>query len=292
MKHKILIIAGIAILAFQSLSAQSDSATFVSATWIKMNVAPGITLCQHYFGDKSLFSSNQNISILEIDPNKVKIDIVGDTVLRTVTSFAEQYDAEAAVNGSFFDMSSRNIPYNSVEYLKIDGEKKAPSRIEKPQREFFQNGFIAFKEGQPYILKADVLPDWEDLIIAEDGVGTGPVLIIDGKDEELEQISFNKNRHPRTAAAIISKTKFILIVVDGRAPEAQGMSLFELQKVFQWLGAKDAINLDGGGSSAMYVKTDDTTDSNIVNKPSDNRKFDDKGERNVANAIIVNTLKD
>jgi exopolysaccharide biosynthesis protein len=48
-----------------------------------------------------------------------------------------------------------------------------------------------------------------------------------------------------------------------------------------WLGCRDALNLDGGGSSTMVF------DGNIVNHPSDNKKFDHQGERVVANAIVV-----
>lgn len=290
MKLKYFFFVSAGILLSSALSAQNDSLIFANANWLKMNVARGITLSRHYFADSSLFSSNQNISILEIDPREVKIDIVGDTVLRTVSSFAEQYDAEAAVNGSFFDMDSLGIPYNSVEYLKIDGKQKAPGDYKKGYREFYQKGLIAFYKGIPYIMKAEEYPFWEETVIAEDAVCTGPVLRLDGIDEELENISFNTNRHPRTAAAVISPTCFVLIVVDGRFPQAQGMSLFELQKILRWMGARDAINLDGGGSSTMYVRTHDPK-KNVVNYPSDNEIFDNKGERPVANALIINSLQ-
>jgi exopolysaccharide biosynthesis protein len=54
------------------------------------------------------------------------------------------------------------------------------------------------------------------------------------------------------------------------------MSLDELTWLFQRLGASDALNLDGGGSSAMVV------DGAVVNRPSDR-----EGERAVGNALAL-----
>jgi exopolysaccharide biosynthesis protein len=77
----------------------------------------------------------------------------------------------------------------------------------------------------------------------------------------------------------------VLFVVDGRAAESAGMSIPELQKTMRWLGCVDAINLDGGGSSAMYVKGEPF--DGVVSYPSDNKKFDHAGEREVANAVLL-----
>ena len=73
----------------------------------------------------------------------------------------------------------------------------------------------------------------------------------------------------------------VFVVVDGRLPEAAGVSTTELSLIMSWLGCRDALNLDGGGSSTMVF------DGNVVNHPSDNKKFDHQGERVVANAIVV-----
>src|SRR3546814_5125444 len=70
------------------------------------------------------------------------------------------------------------------------------------------------------------------------------------------------------------------MVVDGRNRMAEGMNLHELARVLRWLGAKEAMNLDGGGSSTLYVKG--ATENNVVNHPSDNKRFDHEGLREVA----------
>jgi exopolysaccharide biosynthesis protein len=52
----------------------------------------------------------------------------------------------------------------------------------------------------------------------------------------------------------------------------------------RYLGVKDALNLDGGGSTTLYVK--DASENGIVNHPSDNKKFDRQGERFVVNSLL------
>jgi exopolysaccharide biosynthesis protein len=67
-----------------------------------------------------------------------------------------------------------------------------------------------------------------------------------------------------------------MFVVDGRRPWSVGMSLAELGDALLSLGAWDAMNLDGGGSSALWIR------GAVVNYPSDAT-----GERTVGNALFV-----
>jgi len=63
------------------------------------------------------------------------------------------------------------------------------------------------------------------------------------------------------------------------------MTLHELTFVAQMLGCKDAVNLDGGGSTTMYVKGQN--EDGVVNYPCDNKQFDHKGERAVSNVVMI-----
>jgi hypothetical protein len=77
-------------------------------------------------------------------------------------------------------------------------------------------------------------------------------------------------RHPRTAAGVSADgATLYLVVVDGRQPEwSIGMTLPELADLMIELGADDALNLDGGGSSAfVFTPTDDS--KKTQNRPSD-----------------------
>jgi len=99
--------------------------------------------------------------------------------------------------------------------------------------------------------------------------------------QEKASKSFAETRHPRTAVAKLKDGKFLMITVDGRQPGvSMGMTLQELAEYILSLGATDAMNLDGGGSTTMFV------DGKVVNTPSDK-----EGERKVSDAIVVTLRK-
>jgi Phosphodiester glycosidase len=84
-------------------------------------------------------------------------------------------------------------------------------------------------------------------------------------------------RHPRTAIGFSRDSSTLyLLVVDGRQEASVGMTLTELATLMRRLGAWNAMNFDGGGSTTMVV------DGVVVNKPSDSA-----GEREIASALAV-----
>lgn len=77
-------------------------------------------------------------------------------------------------------------------------------------------------------------------------------------------------RHPRTAVGFDeSGTRAYFVVVDGRQTHSIGMNLYELGELMAQLGADDAINLDGGGSSEMVARLPGDAGTTILNSPSD-----------------------
>lgn len=84
-------------------------------------------------------------------------------------------------------------------------------------------------------------------------------------------------RHPRTAVGVTATGQVLLVVVDGRKSTSVGMRLDELGRLMKSLGAVDAMNLDGGGSSTMWI-----AGKGVVSDPSDS-----SGERSVSSAIVV-----
>ncbi len=116
---------------------------------------------------------------------------------------------------------------------------------------------------------------------SEDVVSGVPQLIKDGKieitwEQEKSSKSFVETKHPRTAVAKLKDGKFLMVTVDGRSEASGGIGLEDLAKILLELGATDAMNLDGGGSSTMFL------DGKIVNHPSDK-----EGERKIGDAILV-----
>jgi Phosphodiester glycosidase len=89
--------------------------------------------------------------------------------------------------------------------------------------------------------------------------------------------SFVASRQPRTMAGVRRDGSLLLVTVDGRRPGwSAGVTLQEGARVMRALGALDALNLDGGGSTAMAVR------GRTANLPSD-----PGGERRVSDAILV-----
>jgi hypothetical protein len=85
------------------------------------------------------------------------------------------------------------------------------------------------------------------------------------------------NRNPRTAIGITRNDRVIMFVVDGRTSVSIGFTLHRLAHWMRWLGAVDAVNLDGGGSATMWING-----RGVVNHPTDGA-----GERPVSNAVVV-----
>jgi exopolysaccharide biosynthesis protein len=91
----------------------------------------------------------------------------------------------------------------------------------------------------------------------------------------------NTLAHPRTAVGIDADgRKLLILVVDGRSAVSRGYTMVELADIMTALGAENALNLDGGGSSAMYTRAG-TGAMAVVNEPSDG------SERNVPNGFGV-----
>lgn len=129
-------------------------------------------------------------------------------------------------------------------------------------------------------LKMGTSPGPEDIAQL---MGGGPRLITDGEFPSLWHplegfaYSHNMSRHPRTAVGITKDQKrVIFLVIDGRQPASRGATMGETAQTIKSLGAWNAVNLDGGGSSTLIV------DDEWVHRPTDSNWM-----RPVANALIA-----
>jgi hypothetical protein len=116
---------------------------------------------------------------------------------------------------------------------------------------------------------------------AQEALGGFPWLVQAGQSVLALQLNvrpeFGEQRHPRSAIGFGQDGRAFLVVVDGRqAPYSDGMNLKELTDLMLSLGAYHALNLDGGGSTALVIR------GRAVNRPSDR-----EGERAVGNALAL-----
>jgi exopolysaccharide biosynthesis protein len=85
-------------------------------------------------------------------------------------------------------------------------------------------------------------------------------------------------RHPRAAIGI-DETRLIAVASEGRAPDEAGLTLGELARLMAGLGALEAINLDGGGSTSLVAG------GRLVNRPREADGRDIPGGRPLLTAI-------
>jgi hypothetical protein len=120
-------------------------------------------------------------------------------------------------------------------------------------------------------------------------VNGGPMLVQDGRERITQaadgfvrptdpsfSYGFVAKRNPRTFAGIDRYGRTLLVTVDGRSTDDLGLSIPETADVARSLGMVDALNLDGGGSTAMVVR------GRLSSRPSDAA-----GERPVGDALLV-----
>lgn len=112
-------------------------------------------------------------------------------------------------------------------------------------------------------VKVDIktIPDWDNVNHIISG---GPYLVKNGNifiDMTEQKLGAVGGKNPRTAIGYTQDGNLIMVAVDGREGASVGMTLRELAGFMQSIGCVNAMNLDGGGSTVMYVK------GQVVNMP-------------------------
>jgi len=111
-----------------------------------------------------------------------------------------------------------------------------------------------------------------------DIVSGNAMILVDGRVVYRSSCSMNIcRRNPRTAIGITRNGRVMMLVVDGRTSVSAGFTLHRLGHWMRHLGVVNAVNLDGGGSSTMWL-----AGRGVVNHPTDST-----GERPVSNAVVI-----
>lgn len=209
------------------------------------------------------------------NPEVFKLSLAEDKVgkLETTSDAAIRTGAVLAINGGGFGAGRVNgeLVSTMIGGTVVDGEV-IKEFVPKSNEDLFFVGIN--KKGD---LVGDIPKSAQEVedMNPYQGVSFIPILIKDGKKVTLPG-AWAKTKHPRTIIGQYANDDLIVIVVDGRQGEySAGITLERLQDKLLELGVKDAYNLDGGGSTAMYFN------GKILNKPSDGN------ERPVANNFIV-----
>ena len=255
-------------------------------TFRQVEVDSLITLYQ--YENDTLFGVAQSFSWVAI-PKAVVGDLYSmtlaweDSLLIPTSVFGLNRGASVALNGGFFHTTrGGSVTFLESDGIQVSNRSYDPTIIRDPNP---FNGALVFDwHGRISIEPCQNDSTYLHSSLEQTVLITGPMLLHNGSRCPLPETSFSIDRHPRSCIGITDR-QIVILAVDGRAKEAPGMSLAELQEVMLRLQCMDAVNLDGGGSTTLWLNT--PTIQGIVNHPSDNRKFDHQGERRVANAILI-----
>ncbi|WP_404427533.1 S-layer homology domain-containing protein [Ureibacillus chungkukjangi] len=176
----------------------------------------------------------------------------GDTISGTVKAIAP------------YGESKHNIPTNGF-VISIQGGSNT--------------AFSDVKVGEKIDVSFSVDKKWDksQFILA-----SGPMLVRDGKPYIMMSTSSSRAKEiaPRTVVASSADKKTVhYITVDGRQSHSKGMNMVQLANYLVELGVDTAINLDGGGSTAMGIRKYGSNNVVLANKPSD-------GSERRVNAIL------
>ncbi|HQU70672.1 MAG: phosphodiester glycosidase family protein [Calditrichaeota bacterium] len=209
----------------------------------------------------------------------------------SISDFARNLGACVVINGGYFTMNL--VPARHAGLLKMEDRVHYPAtrRVTRKDTAYATaRGTLGFLEGDrpdiswaisrgdslfrlepPYDHrpgKPDLSRDsthWVSWPVRE-AISAGPVLVSEGKlnitdNGEVFFGSSIPNTHPRSAVGITPSGALLLMVVDGRQADSRGVDLRELATLMLEIGAFEALNLDGGGSSALVVN------QTLINRP-------------------------
>lgn len=249
------------------------------------------------------------VLIDEPDPDIVtRVAVSDDTDRReTVSSFARDLDLDAcvAVNGGYFRMDVNPAGHVGLLMTRDSLWEPATRSVTRSDQRFATTraaiGFTAEDEirigwvstrngrlyhwpqppdhapGEPAALDWTLAKPWD----VREALGAGPLLVTAGTTHVAaeDEVFFGTSIpdvHPRSAAGVTAEGGLLLMVVDGRQPESRGVNLRELATLMRGVGAVEALNLDGGGSSALVV------DGVLLNRPQGSTT-----QREVMSALVT-----
>lgn len=246
--------------------------------WLIVPVAPGVVWRQKVYADYA--GGRQTINVLDVDLAHPAVSIRphgGDGCIRP-SRVGPAEGAVAAINAGFFDTGPGTCP--PLDLIKIEGELVATNRLTGSA----QRSFGVTPAGAPLMAWVAANADWP---AAWSAIGGHPSLVTAGAAavDPDRDTSFYDSRHPRTALGLTAGGHLLLVTVDGRGPAGVGMTMDALAQHLVNLGVVDGFNLDGGGSTAMWIADQSLT--GLVNYPSDGDGVTHTGDRAVSDVLLV-----
>jgi exopolysaccharide biosynthesis protein len=275
---RIILLVGLSVF-FHTLNGQIKG--FKRIKWENAKISSGLTWKSSH---TVLYDSvPQNINILIINTHKRNISLSYNPEKNIIVSKqAEKAGAIAAVNAGFFNIKDGG----SVTYIRTGGKIVDTDTAKRWSRNSNMTGALVVDMKSHVSIGRAMTNTWYDSHQEYPEVlVTGPLLISGKEKMQLPPTPLVKTKHPRTAIGKRGSHRIVLVTLDGRTDQAVGMTLAELTDLFISLHCRDAVNLDGGGSTTMWISGKPF--EGVVNMPCDNKKFDHEGARAVSDILII-----
>lgn len=232
-------------------------------------VANGVVWGSQIYQD--LYGGVQTVNVLDVDLAAPDLEVkpVDANGCETTSAMGVRTEATAGINGGFFAMGNPQCPSSNL--VKIDG-----TVVNLGTSTHTTFGIDATGTTAIAMIAAGV--DWPEMVHA---LGAGPNLVTDGAlDVTQEGFSWMSSKEPRSALGVTADGHLLLVTFDGRTEHGDGTTIPELADyLLNTLGAYNAMNLDGGGSTTLYVAG--ATANGVVNYPSGGT------QRAVSNGLYV-----
>ncbi len=248
-----------------------------------------------YHGEK--FGAKQFVNVLALDLNckDYELDFVALDKADSLSSVAISHDAVVGINGTYeWDasfvkadgkiFSEITLPSDHIRYWKHEG---AVAFDGKKIKIGYGNKISYLKNKMPDIFSSSPM-------LIDNYKPVGATFVGEVSELDLDKLHYEDYRrhqgvrHPRTAIALSRSNKLLLITIDGRSEHGAGMSAKEVTEFLsEYFNPRYALNLDGGGSTTMYIKGSGESLTDVVNYPTDNKRYDHYGQRRVPTHILV-----
>jgi exopolysaccharide biosynthesis protein len=244
----------------------------------KKNNQPLLVINTTFFS----FAANQNLNVVIKDGKLVSYNVHAvagrgkDTLtythpLGSAIGINKKRDADIAW---VYTDSASAIPLAEQFPLQVYKDSTASFSPETVQR---ITTIVSHSSSMPFLKK------WK----MQTAVGGGPVLLQNGeiKITNNEELKFSgktvlTDKHPRTCMGYTGDGRLIIMVIQGRSADAAGATLPQAAQLLKQLGCKEALNLDGGGSSCMLINGKQTI-----------KVSDKEGERPVPAVFVIQAKK-
>ena len=222
--------------------------------WITYTVKPDVLYKTAQF---NLFNALRRIHILDVTLSQDNTLGIGvSSPFKSTVAICNDYNAEVGINAGYFPIGT-STPKNP--YIRINGQKVQDG--DSPVNAIFTNAALLIQDNVATIQKlgnSTILNKVASEIStskARDIIVCGPMLVTDGVIENLDMgNSHNSSSTARTGLGVSADGKRVLMVVVDYNGGVTGVSTLQLAILLRALGAENAMNFDGGGSSTMFVK--------------------------------------